>query len=49
MQQGDVLETHADINELIHDTGFKPSVSIEEGIGKFVRWYKEIGKHLADN
>ncbi len=49
MQQGDVLETHADINELVHDTGFKPSVSIEEGIGKFVRWYEEIGKHLADN
>ena len=49
MQQGDVLETHADIDELIHDIDFKPSVSIEEGIGKFVHWYEEIGKHLDDN
>ena len=49
MQLGDVPETHADIDELIHDIGFKPSVSIEEGIGKFVHWYQEIGKHLEDN
>ena len=49
MQLGDVTETYADIDELIHDIGFKPSVSIEEGIGKFVHWYEEIGKHLDDN
>ena len=49
MQLGDVPETHADIDELIHDIGFKPTVSIEEGIGKFVHWYEEIGKHLDDN
>ncbi len=49
MQQGDVLETHADIDELIHDIDFKPTVSIEEGISKFVHWYEEIGKHLDDN
>ena len=48
MQPGDVPETHADIDELIHDIGFKPNVSIEEGIGKFVHWYEEIGKHLDD-
>jgi len=49
MQLGDVPETHADIDELIHDIGFKPSVSIEEGIGKFVSWYEEIGKHYDDS
>ncbi len=49
MQQGDVLETQADIDELIHDIDFKPTVSIEEGIDKFVHWYEEIGKHLDDN
>ena len=49
MQQGDVLETHADIDELIHDIGFKPTISIEEGIDKFVHWYKEIGMHFNNN
>ncbi|MDA0892399.1 MAG: NAD-dependent epimerase [Proteobacteria bacterium] len=40
MQAGDVPITYADVDELIADTGFKPSTSIEEGIGKFVEWYK---------
>ena len=40
MQPGDVPITYADVDELIQDTGFKPSTSIEEGIGKFVEWYK---------
>lgn len=39
MQAGDVPITYADVDELITDTGFKPSTSIEEGIGKFVEWY----------
>jgi UDP-glucuronate 4-epimerase len=41
MQAGDVLATYADINDLIHDTGFQPSTSIEVGINNFVRWYRE--------
>lgn len=40
MQPGDVPITYADVDELIADTGFKPETSIEEGIGKFVDWYK---------
>lgn len=40
MQPGDVPVTFADVDELIADTGFKPSTSIEDGIGKFVKWYK---------
>jgi UDP-glucuronate 4-epimerase len=40
MQAGDVPITYADVDELIADTGFKPSTSIEEGIEKFVEWYK---------
>jgi len=40
MQAGDVPITYADVDELIADTGFKPSTSIEEGIEKFVQWYK---------
>lgn len=39
MQAGDVPITYADVNDLIADTSFKPSTSIEEGVGKFVEWY----------
>jgi UDP-glucuronate 4-epimerase len=41
MQPGDVQATYADIDDLIKDTGFKPSTSIEEGINNFIRWYNE--------
>ncbi len=41
MQAGDVPITYADIDELVDDIGFKPETSIEEGIKKFVDWYKE--------
>lgn len=41
MQPGDVLKTYADVSDLENAIGFKPSTSIEEGIGKFVEWYKE--------
>lgn len=44
MQKGDVYETFADIDDLIRDTGFKPKVSIEEGLEKFVSWYKQYYK-----
>lgn len=40
MQPGDMLETYADIDNLIHDTGFKPSTSIEDGIFQFANWFK---------
>ena len=41
MQPGDVPETHADIGDLQRDIGFRPSTSIEEGVGRFVEWYRE--------
>ena len=40
LQPGDVLETYADIEDLVRDFGFKPNVSIEEGISLFVDWFK---------
>lgn len=40
MQAGDVPITYADVDELIRDTRFKPNTSIEDGICKFVQWYK---------
>jgi UDP-glucuronate 4-epimerase len=44
IQAGDVPATYADVDDLIRDIGFKPSTSIEEGIKKFVEWYKEYYK-----
>jgi UDP-glucuronate 4-epimerase len=41
MQPGDVLRTYADVSDLERDIGFKPCTSIEEGLGRFVDWYKE--------
>jgi UDP-glucuronate 4-epimerase len=40
MQPGDVLETFADIGELMRDTGLKPETTIEDGIPDFVAWYR---------
>jgi UDP-glucuronate 4-epimerase len=44
IQEGDVPETFADIDDLIRDVGFKPATSIEEGIEKFIIWYTEYYK-----
>ncbi|MCG1011514.1 NAD-dependent epimerase [Tepidanaerobacter sp. GT38] len=41
LQAGDVPKTYADVDDLIRDVGFKPDTNIDEGIGKFVEWYKE--------
>jgi len=40
MQLGDVKATYADIDDLARDVGFKPSTPIEEGVRRFVQWYK---------
>jgi UDP-glucuronate 4-epimerase len=40
MQAGDVVETFADVQDFMQDVGFKPSTTIEEGMGRFVDWYK---------
>ena len=40
MQPGDVYQTFADVDELQRDFGFKPDTSIEQGIAKFISWYK---------
>lgn len=51
MQQGDVLSTYADIVESEEQLGFQPKVSLKEGIGRFVDWFKDYypkGKLLSD-
>lgn len=40
IQAGDVPETYADVDDLTVDVGFKPATTIENGIGRFVAWYR---------
>lgn len=41
MQPGDVKETWADISELVNLFGYNPKVKIEDGVKRFIKWYKE--------
>ena len=41
IQPGDVPKTYADIDDLRRDTGFVPRTAIDEGIPRFVEWYRE--------
>ncbi|SNB45036.1 NAD-dependent epimerase [Geobacter sp. DSM 9736] len=40
IQAGDMPATYADVDDLMKDVGFKPATSIEQGVGKFVEWYR---------
>ena len=40
LQPGDVPKTYADVDALVADVGFKPATPIEDGIAKFVAWYR---------
>jgi UDP-glucuronate 4-epimerase len=42
MQPGDVVRTFADIENLYEAIGYKPAISIEEGLKNFVDWYKDF-------
>lgn len=42
MQQGDVYQTFADVSPLMEKVGFKPETTIEEGLSRFAKWYKEF-------
>ncbi|MGX1106019.1 MULTISPECIES: NAD-dependent epimerase [Bradyrhizobium] len=41
MQPGDVEATYADIKDLERDIGFRPATPIEEGVARFVKWYRD--------
>ncbi len=41
MQPGDVPATFADIDDLAHDVGFAPRTPIEDGVKRFVDWYRD--------
>jgi len=44
IQDGDVEETYANIDDLVRDVGFKPSTPIEVGVGNFIDWYRSYYK-----
>jgi len=44
IQPGDVLNTYADINDLVENFGYKPTMSVKQGVENFVGWYKEFNK-----
>jgi len=44
LQPGDVPDTYADVDQLIQDVHYKPETTVQEGIKRFVAWYKEYYK-----
>ncbi len=47
MQPGDVPETYADTDDLAAEIGFRPATSIEDGIHRFAKWYREYRADTA--
>lgn len=41
MQPGDVPDTYADVDALIKDVNYKPATSVEVGVERFVKWYRD--------
>jgi len=44
MQPGDVPATYADIEDLAREIGFRPATTIEDGIGRFAKWFRDYHK-----
>ena len=42
LQPGDVVASHADVQDLAEDFGYRPTTSVSEGITKFIEWYKKF-------
>lgn len=40
LQPGDVPDTSASVETLVEATGYKPATTVEEGIRRFVEWYR---------
>jgi UDP-glucuronate 4-epimerase len=41
LQPGDVPDTWADVEDLVTDVGYRPNTPVEEGVARFVDWYKD--------
>ena len=42
LMDGDVVSTYTDVRGLIEDFGYKPDTDLKDGIGEFVKWYREF-------
>ena len=42
MQPGDVPATYADVEDLARAVDFRPATSIEDGVARFTRWYRDF-------
>jgi len=47
MQAGDGLTTHADVEAFCQYTDFRPATPMEEGVARFVEWYRNYYGHVA--
>ena len=44
LQDGDVPDTYANVDDLVKQFGYKPDMSVKQGVENFVEWYKEYYK-----
>ena len=44
LQAGDVPATYANVDDLVEQFDYKPATSVEEGINRFVSWYRNYFK-----
>jgi UDP-glucuronate 4-epimerase len=44
LQPGDVPDTYADVDDLVVEFGYRPMTTVDQGIGRFVRWYRDYYK-----
>jgi UDP-glucuronate 4-epimerase len=44
MQAGDIPDTFADVDDLVEEFGYRPSTSVEDGITRYVSWYRDYFK-----
>jgi UDP-glucuronate 4-epimerase len=44
LQPGDVPDTYADVEDLVRDVDYKPATTVEDGVSRFVEWYREYYK-----
>jgi UDP-glucuronate 4-epimerase len=42
MQPGDVPATYANVDDLMRDIGYRPQTSVEDGVARFVEWYRSF-------
>jgi len=44
LQPGDVQDTYADVDDLVEQFGYKPAMTVENGVENFSKWYKEYNR-----